>query len=79
LLRSQSLLIVGNSADAIQKDTLTDDSLRADLFVNGVSYQTGMAFLNDIGILVLQKNDGTVRIVENGILLPNPGLYKHKQ
>ncbi len=52
----------------------TDPNLRAELLVQGLSYPTSMAFLNSKDILVLQKNNGEVRLVSNGVLKDQPVL-----
>jgi glucose/arabinose dehydrogenase len=41
---------------------------------NGIKFPTSMAFLGADDILVLEKNDGTVRRIVNGTLLPEPVL-----
>src|SRR5919202_3347430 len=60
-----------------------DPNLRAHLVVQGLSYPTSIAFINnnnnnnnnkDKDILVLQKNNGEVRLVSNGILKDQPVL-----
>ena len=48
--------------------TLEDPSLRVDQLVSGLSSPTTMAFIGANDILVLQKNDGKVRRVINGVL-----------
>jgi glucose/arabinose dehydrogenase len=52
----------------------TDPNLRAELVVQGLSYPTSMAFINNKDILVLQKNNGEVRLVSNGMLKDKPVL-----
>jgi glucose/arabinose dehydrogenase len=56
--------------------SFTDPSLRAHLVVQGLSYPTSMAFINNNNkdILVLQKNNGEVRLVSNGVLKDQPVL-----
>jgi glucose/arabinose dehydrogenase len=58
--------------------TFNDPTLRAELVVQGLSYPTSMAFIdnnnNSKDILVLQKNNGEVRLVSNGILKDQPVL-----
>jgi glucose/arabinose dehydrogenase len=57
-----------------------DPNLRTELVVEGLSYPTSMAFINnnnnnkDKDILVVQKNNGEVRLVSNGILKDQPVL-----
>jgi aldose sugar dehydrogenase len=40
-----------------------DRSLKVELVAQGLSFPTSMAFINDKGILVLEKDKGTVRLV----------------
>jgi glucose/arabinose dehydrogenase len=60
--------------------TFNDPNLRAELVVQGLSYPTSMAFINNNNnnnnkdILVLQKNNGEVRLVSNGVLKDQPVL-----
>jgi glucose/arabinose dehydrogenase len=57
--------------------TFADPSLRAEIVVQGLSYPTSMAFINNNNnkdILVLQKNNGEVRLVSNGVLKDQPVL-----
>jgi aldose sugar dehydrogenase len=55
--------------------TFNDPNLRAELVVQGLSYPTSMAFINNNkDILVLQKNNGEVRLVSNGVLKDQPVL-----
>jgi aldose sugar dehydrogenase len=51
-----------------------DPNLRAELAVQGLSYPSSMAFINSKDILVLQKNNGEVRLVSNGVLKDQPVL-----
>jgi glucose/arabinose dehydrogenase len=50
--------------------TINDPGLQIDLVVGGLSSPTSMAFIGDGDILVLQKDNGQVRRVLNGVLLP---------
>jgi glucose/arabinose dehydrogenase len=50
--------------------SLTDPSLKVEQVVSGLSLPTTMAFIGDNDILVLQKNDGKVMRVINGVLQP---------
>jgi aldose sugar dehydrogenase len=58
--------------------TFKDPNLRAELVTEGLSYPTSMAFINNNNngndILVLQKNNGEVRLVSNGVLKDQPVL-----
>jgi glucose/arabinose dehydrogenase len=46
----------------------TDTSLKIELVATGINFPTHMAFLGQNDILVLEKNDGTVKRVTNGII-----------
>ena len=48
--------------------TLEDPALQVQLVVGGLSAPTTMAFIGPNDFLVLQKNDGRVRRVINGVL-----------
>ena len=50
--------------------TLSDQSLRAEVFATGLKKPTNMAFLDNGDVLVLEKQNGTVRKIVNGNLLP---------
>jgi parallel beta-helix repeat protein len=53
---------------------IKDPSLEAELLVEGLSWPTSMAFIDNNNILVLEKEKGTVRLVSNGILQEEPVL-----
>ena len=46
----------------------TDKSLKVELVATGINFPTHMAFLSNDDILVLEKNDGTVKRVTKGII-----------
>jgi len=52
--------------------TLLDAGLKVEKVIEGLALPTSMAFLDRDDILILQKNDGRVRLVSNGVLQPNP-------
>jgi aldose sugar dehydrogenase len=56
--------------------TFNDPNLKAELVVEGLSYPTSMAFINNNNkdILVLEKNNGEVRLVSNDMLKDQPVL-----
>src|SRR5258705_12970766 len=54
--------------------TLTDPSLRVNEVVAGLIQPTAMAFIGRGDLLVLQKGDGRVRRVIDGVLQPTPVL-----
>jgi glucose/arabinose dehydrogenase len=54
--------------------TLSDPSLKIEIFATGLKKPTNMAFLDSGDVLVLEKQNGTVRKIVNGSLLPEPLL-----
>jgi len=54
--------------------TVKDPTLRVTEVAGGLNAPTAMAFIGTDDILVLQKNDGQVRRVINGVLQPAPVL-----
>jgi len=57
--------------------TLNDPNLRVTEVVSGLSQPTAMAFIGSNDLLVLQKGDGRVRRVTNGVLQPGAVLDVH--
>ena len=53
--------------------TIEDSNYIVEEFVLGLSFPTTMTFVGD-DILVLQKNDGKVLLIQNGILQNEPVL-----
>ena len=53
--------------------TLLDDDFKIEKFVSGLHVPTTIEFIGD-DLLVLQKNDGKVKLIRNGILQPEPVL-----
>jgi glucose/arabinose dehydrogenase len=51
-----------------------DPNLRVETLVKGLERPTTMAFLDKDNILVLEKDNGTVRRIVNGVLLAEPVL-----
>lgn len=51
-----------------------DNDLRIEPFTNGLAQPTSMTFVDDDTILVLEKDTGMVRVVNNGTLEKNPAL-----
>lgn len=49
-----------------------DPAIRVEKVIQGLSSPTSMTFLEDGSLLVLQKNDGRVRLISNGGLLQEP-------
>jgi glucose/arabinose dehydrogenase len=53
---------------------VNDPNLEIQLVSRGLQNPANMAFLGPDDILVLEKNDGTVRRIVNGVMLPEPVL-----
>jgi glucose/arabinose dehydrogenase len=53
---------------------LNDPNLALELVAKGIKFPTSMAFLDKDDILVLEKNDGTVKRILNGTVLEKPLL-----
>jgi aldose sugar dehydrogenase len=51
---------------------IVDGSLRVEKVISGLESPTSMAFLDHDDIIILQKDNGRVRLVSNGVLQPNP-------
>jgi aldose sugar dehydrogenase len=54
--------------------TINDPNLKVEVVFKGLKFPTSMAFLGPNDILVLEKNNGTVRRIVNGVMLPKPLL-----
>ena len=52
----------------------SDPNLKAEVVFRGIDFPTSMAFLGYNDILVLEKNEGTVRRIVNGNMLEDPLL-----
>jgi glucose/arabinose dehydrogenase len=61
----------------IKEPVVKDNNLRVEVIAQGLSVPTTMAFLGPDNILVLEKNNGTVRNIVNGVLVPQPLLDVH--
>jgi aldose sugar dehydrogenase len=53
---------------------LMDPNLRTEVVFKGIKFPTSMAFLSANDILVLEKNEGTVKRIINGTMLDKPLL-----
>jgi glucose/arabinose dehydrogenase len=62
------------SAQESTVPAVADPALRVEDVVDGLERPTTMAFLDQDTILVLEKDRGTVRVVENGVLQDEPLL-----
>ena len=57
-----------------EQPIINDPNLQVEIFVEGLSFPTSMAFIDKNNILVLEKEEGTVRLVSNGLLQEQPVL-----
>ena len=54
--------------------TINDPYLKTEVVFKGLSYPTGMAFLDKDDILVIEKDTGIVRRIVNGVMVKEPIL-----
>jgi aldose sugar dehydrogenase len=57
-----------------QEPTLKDPNLQIETIVEGLSWPTSMAFIDNNNILILEKEKGAIRLISNGILQETPVL-----
>lgn len=71
-----AIIIIGITPfpKALSQPIINDKNLKVELYSQGLKTPTSMAFLGPKDILVTEKDDGTVRRIVNGILLPQPLL-----
>jgi aldose sugar dehydrogenase len=74
LLRCLNAVWLVVAASLVSGQTLKDPALRVTEVVAGLNTPTTMAFIGPSDILVLQKNDGLVQHVIDGVLQPVPVL-----
>ena len=75
MLENDTITIINRKQHAdTDGPTLKDPTLRVEQIVHLDNITTGMAFLSEDDILVLEKNNGTVQRVVNGKILPEPIL-----
>ncbi|MGB7677452.1 MAG: PQQ-dependent sugar dehydrogenase [Nitrososphaeraceae archaeon] len=66
-------LHISSSSPALAQPSISVPSLRAELVLDGLSSPTSIAFLDENNILLLEK-EGSVRLISNGQLQPQPVL-----
>jgi glucose/arabinose dehydrogenase len=54
--------------------SISDPNIRVEKVITGLELPTSMAFLDSDDIIILEKDNGRVRLVSNGILQPQPIL-----
>lgn len=71
-----TIIIIGITPfpKALSQPIINDKNLKVELYSQGLKTPTSMAFLGPKDILVTEKDDGTVRRIVNGTLLPQPLL-----
>jgi glucose/arabinose dehydrogenase len=67
-------LLYSNATVESSNPYVTDPNFTVETVATGLKIPTDMAFLSDDDILVLEKNNGTVRRVVNGTVLQDPLL-----
>ena len=74
-LSPQGIVIHPLAIEAPRGPTTNNPNLRVDVLFRGINFPTSMAFLGPNDILVLEKNNGTVKRIVNGVMLPEPLLH----
>jgi aldose sugar dehydrogenase len=62
------------SLEASEQPTIRDSKMSVETVYEGLDFPTSMTFLGPGDILVLEKNEGTVKRIVNGEMLPEPLL-----
>src|ERR687888_261379 len=62
------------ASKSIKSPIIADPNLKVELVLRGLKSPTSMAFLGPNDILVLEKNNGTVQRIVNGVMLSKPLL-----
>src|ERR671911_2349990 len=63
-----------SSGGGAEGPVIHDDDMTVQVVFEGLKFPTSMAFLGPDDILVLEKNEGTVKRIVNGEMLPDPLL-----
>ena len=64
----------GTGAASLENLVINDPNLKAELVFKGIQFPTSIAFLGPNDILVLEKNEGTVKRIVNGVMMEDPLL-----
>ena len=64
---------ISSPAPALAQPSISEPNLTAELVLDGLSSPTSIAFLDENNILLLEK-EGSVRLISNGQLQPQPVL-----
>ena len=62
------------AAEITDQPNIRDNKMTVQVIFEGLNFPTSMAFLGPDDILVLEKNEGTVKRITNGEILPEPLL-----
>jgi glucose/arabinose dehydrogenase len=68
----QNFAIAQQAGSTGTQPSVNDTSLTVEKVTSGLTSPTRMAFLDEDTILVLEKDSGKVRVIENGVLQPDP-------
>ncbi|MDQ3848275.1 MAG: PQQ-dependent sugar dehydrogenase, partial [Thermoproteota archaeon] len=68
----QNFAIAQQAGSTGTRPSVNDTSLTVEQVTSGLTSPTRMAFLDEDTILVLEKDSGKVRVIENGVLQPDP-------
>jgi len=66
-------IFLGESVSSFAEPILTDPKLDVEKYVTGLNLPTTIQFVDE-GILVLQKNDGKVLLIRDGVVQETPAL-----
>jgi glucose/arabinose dehydrogenase len=71
-----TILVIINTSDqtATAYPKIKDPNLKAEVVAKGVTFPTGMVFLAEDDLLVLEKNNGTIKRIIHGQVQPDPLL-----
>jgi aldose sugar dehydrogenase len=64
---------ISSPAPALAQPSISEPRLTSELVLDGLSFPTGIAFLDENNILLLEK-EGSIRLISNGQLQPQPVL-----
>ena len=57
---------------SLNEPTVNDPKLKVEMVFDGLTFPTGMAFLDPGDILIVEKNNGTVHRISNGVMSKEP-------
>ena len=63
-----------SSAQSNSGTVILDPNIEAQVYFKGIKFPSSMAFLGPDDLLVLEKNEGTVKRIVNGTMLEDPLL-----